>query len=129
MTERPFTKETMLTSLKGCGLPVNSTFWSIFRNSGIIQEVSKGKYMFTSKDPIYVGVLKAIKTKYLELKHKYYKVHEEKKASMEVAEAQSEIPEDSVETAIESEIQAAIELLKKEGYQILAPIGVIYQRL
>ena len=71
MTERPFSKESMLTILKGCGLPTNSTFWSIFRNSGILQEVSKGKFMFASKEPIYVGTLIKIQNKYRELMRHY----------------------------------------------------------
>ena len=65
----PFSKEVMLNSLKGCGLPINSRFWCVFRKSGILQEVSKGRFMFTSKDPIFIGKLDKIQKKYQEKNH------------------------------------------------------------
>lgn len=124
MTERPFTKETMLNSLKGCGLPTNSTFWSVFRNSGVIQEVSKGKFMFTSKDPIYVGTLNTIKTKYKELARRY---NSNKKP--EVPESKEEPKDELPENDPLTLTQFAIDLLKEQGYQIFAPVGVVYQQL
>lgn len=125
MTDRPFTKETMLNSLKSCGLPTNSTFWSVFRNSGIIQEVSKGKFVFTSKDPIYVGTLNTIKAKYKELSRRYNNSNKKPEAPESKEEPKDELPE----TDPLALTQFAIDLLKEQGYQIFAPVGVVYQQL
>lgn len=119
MTERPFSKESMLTTLKGCGLPTNSAFWSIFRNSGILQEVSKGKFMFASKEPIYVGTLIKIQNKYRELMRHY------KNNSSKVPDTICE--KDSPKNNIS--IEEAIKLLKEQGYRILAPIDVVYKEV
>lgn len=119
MAERPFSKESILTTLKGCGLPTNSTFWSIFRNSGILQEVSKGKFMFSSKEPIYIGMLIKIQNKYLELLRHY------KNNSSKVPDTICE--KDSPKNNIS--IEEAIKLLKEQGYRILAPIDVVYKEV
>lgn len=119
MAERPFSKESMLTTLKGCGLPTNSTFWSIFRNSGILQEVSKGKFMFASKEPIYVGTLIKIQNKYRELMRHY------KNNSSKVPDTicEKDFPKNNIS------IEEAIKLLKEQGYRILAPIDVVYKEV
>ena len=123
MTERPFSKESMLTTLKGCGLPTNSTFWSIFRNSGILQEVSKGKFMFASKEPIYIGALIRIQNKYRELMRYYKNNSKNPKVPNTICEEDS--PKDSTQITIEE----AIKLLKEQGYRILAPIDVVYKEV
>lgn len=125
MAGRPFTKESMLNSLKGCGLPTNSTFWSVFRNSGILQEVSKGQFMFTSKDPIYVGTLHTIKAKYKELAKRYNNSNKKP----EVPEKENKEEDNSPENDPLAMTQFAIDLLKEQGYQIFAPVGAIYQKL
>lgn len=127
MTGRPFSKESMLNSLKGCGLPTNSTFWSVFRNSGIIQEVSKGQFMFASKDPIYVGTLNSIKRKYQELARRYNQSNKPPKAEEPKKEPapKEALPENDPMAMT----QFAIDLLKEQGYQIFAPVGVVYQQL
>ena len=119
MAERTFSKESILITLKGCGLPTNSTFWSIFRNSGILQEVSKGKFMFASKEPIYVGMLIKIQNKYRELMRHY------KNNSSKVPDTICE--KDSPKNNIS--IEEAIKLLKEQGYRILAPIDVVYKEV
>ena len=119
MAERPFSKESILTTLKGCGLPTNSAFWSIFRNSGILQEVSKGKFMFASKEPIYIGMLIKIQNKYRELMRHY------KNNSSKVPDTICE--KDSPKNNIS--IEEAIKLLKEQGYRILAPIDVVYKEV
>ena len=119
MAERPFSKESMLTTLKGCGLPTNSTFWSVFRNSGVLQEVSKGKFMFASKEPIYVGTLIKMQNKYLELLRHY------KNNSSKVPDTicEKDFPKNNIS------IEEAIKLLKEQGYTILAPIDVVYKEV
>ncbi len=124
MTGRPFSKESMISSLKGCGLPVNSTFWSVFRNSGILQEVSKGKFMFASKDPIFVGTLQKIKAKYQELAHKYKQSNKLQKVEEAKPEeiAKEELPENDPQAMT----QFAINLLKEQGYLVFAPTNIKY---
>ena len=119
MAERPFSKESMLTTLKGCGLPTNSTFWSVFRNSGVLQEVSKGKFMFASKEPIYVGTLIKMQNKYLGLLRHY------KNNSSKVPDTicEKDFPKNNIS------IEEAIKLLKEQGYRILAPIDVVYKEV
>ena len=116
----PFSKEVMLNSLKGCGLPINSNFWSVFRKSGILQEVSKGRFMFTSKDPIFIGKLVEIQKKYQELSRRY---SSNRKNSAEPEKNQLEKVQDPKE---DSAIQAAINLLKEHHYLVFAPTRVEY---
>ena len=122
MTARPFSKESMLTTLKGCGLPTNSAFWSIFRNSGVLQEVSKGKFMFASKEPIYVGTLIKIQNKYRELMRHY---NNSKSSKVPDTICEKDSPKDNTQITIEE----AIKLLKEQGYRILAPIDVVYKEV
>lgn len=120
MKETPFSKETILTGLKNCNLPTNQVFWKVFRNSGLLQEVSKGKFMFTSKNPIHVSFLSDIKTEYQKLLHK----RNQKKEVQENKDAQTvELPKE------ESQITSAINLLKKNGYKILVPIATVYKEI
>ena len=121
MAECTFSKESILITLKGCGLPTNSTFWSIFRNSGILQEVSKGRFMFASKEPIYVGMLIKIQNKYLELLRHYKNNSKSPKVPDTVCEKDS--PKNNIS------IEEAIKLLKEQGYRILAPIDVVYKEV
>ena len=77
--------------------------------------------MFFSKDPIYVGILKTLKAKYQELIHRYN--NSNKKPPKE--ESKAKLPEtDSLAL-----IQSAIDLLKKQGYQIFKPVEVVYHKL
>lgn len=123
MSDLPFTKKTILNSLKECGLPNNATFWTVFRNSGILKEISKGKFKFASKDPIYVGLLDDIKTKYQTLRNRYQTKHRESKILKD--DNKNPIPENDPVALT----QFAIDHLKEQGYQILAPIGILYQKL
>lgn len=105
----PISAKTLREGLKSCGFPTNGTFWSVFCNSGIIQKVSKGHYLFTSKNPIYVGFLEEIQREYRKRVHKYNKNATDKKKQ----------PQKPVES--HNEIAMAIELLKKNGYLVYAP--------
>lgn len=124
LTSRPFNKETMLNSLKGCGLPTNTTFWSAFRKSGIIQEVSKGQFMFTSKNPIFVGELIKIQGKYQELSRRY-KNNSVQKQDTPKPETQNELPENDPLALT----QFAIDFLKEQGYLIFAPTCIEYTQV
>lgn len=124
LTGRPFSKETMLNSLKGCGLPINTNFWSVFRKSGILQEVSKGQFMFVSKDPIFVGELIEIQKKYQELSHRY-KNNSAQKRDTPKEETQHELPENEPLALT----QFAIDLLEEQGYLIFAPTCIEYTQV
>lgn len=119
-TERPFSKRTILDSLKGCKLPYNSKFWRIFRDSGLVQETSRGMFMFTSKEPINIHALEKVYKNYQLSLRRY-----NEKAKKPKVETQEVTPEENPEAMI----QFAIDLLKEKGYQIFAPVGVIYQQL
>lgn len=124
LREKPISKSEMLKNLAQCGLPTNSTFWSIFRNSIIIEEVSKGMYKFKGKEPIHISALETIKRKYQEYHRKYNK----KVIKPEVQEILPEKKKDNVEEK-NTTIQSAINLLKEQGYVIFAPIGIMYSKL
>lgn len=127
----PFTSEQLRNSLRGCGLPTNNNFFAVFKASGIVQEVSKGKYMFADDKPIYVGTLHAIKRKYGELCRKYMDNHKKKVAEKadaiaeEVKESKPQLPDNDPKALT----QFAIDLLKEQGYEIFAPVGIVYKKL
>lgn len=102
---KPFTKDKILTNLKNCGLPTNTKFWSTFRKSGLLQEVSKGQFMWMHQEPIFEGELAKIKTKYQDLRYK------KPKEASTINEPTKDVPD----------IQSAIDLLKENGYLIFAP--------
>lgn len=128
MRNIPFTKEELITGFRNCGLPSNTNFFTFFKSFGVIQEVSKGKYMFCDKNPIYVGTLRGIKHKYQEQCRKYN--YNRKLKSEKVSEQTPEIvhPQVVVNNS-EDEIQKAINLLKENGYHVMLPVGILYKTL
>lgn len=122
LREKPISKSEMLKNLAQCGLPTNSTFWSVFRNSIIIEEVSKGMYKFRSKEPIHISALETVKRKYQEYHRKYNK-------KVIKPEVQEVVPEKDIPNDKEETVKMAIKLLKEQGYVILKPVGVIYSEL
>lgn len=121
---RPIDRETLLNSLKSCGLPYNNNFWMAFRKSGIVKEVSKGQYLFTSKDDISVDTLYKIKSMYQDITRSYKK-SKEKPVHEEAGELTDELPEDDPVAMT----QFAIDLLKEQGYRIMKPVGVVYEQV
>lgn len=122
LREKPISKSEMLKNLAQCGLPTNSTFWSVFRNSIIIEEVSKGMYKFRGKEPIHISALETVKRKYQEYHRKYNK-------KVIKPEVQEVVPEKDIPNDKEETVKMAIKLLKEQGYVILKPVGVIYSEL
>lgn len=126
----PVTKEFLMGAFKNCGLPTNCTFWTAFRSSKVLQEVSKGKYMFAFKDPIYVGTLAHIKKEYQKLLKRYKENCDSKKGT--VADKEDSIKKDTTEGPVTEIVETpdlvkeAISFLKGKGYKILAPVGVVY---
>lgn len=122
MNGKTFTKEQILTMFKENKIPSNSNFWSVFRKSGIIKEVSKGQFIFVSDKPVYYGVLEKIYRQYHAIVKKY-------KIQKPVSELENEEAESVISP--EEELAAmeffAIDFLKELGYKVLAPIGIVYQ--
>ena len=122
MNGKPFTKEQLLNMFKENNIPSNSTFWSVFRKSGIIKEVAKGQYVFASNKPIFYGSLEKVYRQYNSLLKKY-------KTQKPVSEPENEEAEDTI--SLEKELSAmesfAIDFLKELGYKILAPVVIVYQ--
>lgn len=129
MTNKPFDKKSILNSLKGCGLPTNSRFWSVFRDSGVLQEVSKGLFMFSSKEPIFVGTLNRIKEKYLELSHRYRSNSRLKKTKPLEVQKKEGTQYTLLDDNLSAQIQSAIDLLKENGYLIFVPTCVEYTQV
>lgn len=122
-TGRPFSKKEIIKALKNCGFPSSSTFWSVFRNSGLIKDVSRGFYEFTTKEPIHAEALAKVHRDYLSLGH----VYNNKKPSVEKEKATE--PENLPKDDPKAMTQFAIDLLKEQGYQIFAPVGMIYSQV
>ena len=125
MNGNPFTKEQLLNMFKENNIPSNSTFWSIFRKSGIIKEVTKGQYVFTSNKPIFYGSLERIYRQYNSLLKKY--------KAQKPKEENNEPNKEDIEYTVSPEEKFAvmeafaIDFLKELGYKILVPVATIYQ--
>lgn len=122
---KPFTKEQILTMFKENHIPANKSFWAVFRKSGIIKEVSKGQFVFTSNEPVFYGALEKIYNQY----HALLKKYNTQKFQKPNIEPEIEVVEDTISP--EEELNAmkifAIDLLKELGYKILEPVGTIYR--
>lgn len=79
--------------------------------------------MFTNKEPIYIGHLYSVRDNYRSILKGYSKAKKAKQEEEQIVEA--EIVDDNPET----EVQKAIKLLKDHGYQILKPVGIVYERV
>lgn len=120
---KPFTKEKMLTNLKNCGLPTSNEFWSAFRKSGLLQEVSRGQFMWMRQEPIFEGELARIKAKCRELRNRYKKATPTAVSTLPVRE---EVKNDIPENDPKAMTQFAIDFLKEQGYLIFAPTRIEY---
>lgn len=123
-----FTKESILEALRGCGLPTNDTFWKIFKQSGIIECLPMHRYRFANNNPIYIGALTAIYTKYQKTKQDIYKFYcKPKQENNSSVENTKEVVETAEIINDDAAILSAIKLLKSKGYQVLKPAGILYK--
>ena len=125
---KPFTKEKILTNLKNCGIPTSNEFWSAFRKSGLLQEVSRGQFMWMHQEPIFEGELAKIKAKCRELRNKYKKNIPKNTAASTLPtheEAKNDLPENDPKAMT----QFAIDFLKEQGYLIFAPTCIKYTQV
>lgn len=124
MNSKPFTKEQILTMFKENNIPANSNFWAVFRKSGIIKEVSRGQFVFTSDKPVFYGDLEKVYCQYHAIVKKY-------KAQKPVPEPENEEAEGIISPEEELTVMEsfAIDFLKELGYKILAPVSIVYRTI
>lgn len=122
---KPFTKEKILTNLKNCGLPTSNEFWSAFRKSGLLQEVSRGQFMWMHQEPIFEGELAKIKAKCRELRNRYKQATPTAASTLPTQEVKNDIPENDPKAMT----QFAIDFLKEQGYLIFAPTRIEYTQV
>lgn len=129
---KPFTKDQFLQGLKSCGIPSAPEFWSAVRNcecteykGKLLTEIRKGLFVFTNeKKPICFSDLRQIYNMYRSKVNAYQKAWEENKklkAAAQEKEQEKNAPSD--------EIQAAIDLLKSHGFEVLAPVAMLYAKM
>jgi hypothetical protein len=119
--DRPFTFKEISDSFKRVGIPSNDMFWRCFKKSGLVQQVSKGLYMFCFKVPIHVSALVRIYNQYKDNRKVYLKPDE-----VVQEEPIQEVTEALVPVLTE---QSAIDFLKSKGYVVLRCKSCIYEVL
>ena len=67
LAKTPFTRDTIREGFKSCGIPSNLLFWSVFFNSGLIQQIGEDLYCFNDPTkPIHFLKLDRIYREYQE---------------------------------------------------------------
>lgn len=122
MNGKSFTKKELLDMFRENNIPSNATFWSVFRKSGIIKEVGKGQYVFTSDKPVFYGDLEKVYRQYHAIQKKYAKPNKP-------VEKPREEDEFDPEEALEALEVFAIDFLKEMGYKIMAPVATVYEEI
>ena len=117
-----FTKEQVLTMFKENKIPTNRSFWAALNKSKIFKKVGKDEFVFASGQPVYYGVIDKVYREYSELMKGYYKKHTERVK----AEPKENFDPKGELNAMK---KFAIDFLKDLGYQILEPVGIVYQSI
>ena len=125
MNGEKFTKEQLITVFKESGIPTNKNFWAAFCKSGVLKKVSKNEYVFASDQPVFYGVLDQIYHQYNTAMKNYRKNSRKPEPKPEQEEEQEFDPEEEL-LAMEA---FAIDFLKGLGYEILAPVEIIYESI
>ena len=110
---KPFTKDTFRNELKKINIPCNDMFWVGFIKLRIIKRISREQFVFCDDKPVHFKLLESIYLDYCNRLAGYIRNSEVKKAR----EKQ------------ESQIAAAVRLLKGLGFQIYAPVEDLYSKL
>lgn len=127
MNGAKFTKEQLIAVFKESGIPTNGSFWSAFRKSGIIKQVGKNEFVFSSSQPVYHGDLNKVYRQYHATVKNYRKnTH---KPAPEPRPKQEEEQKPNPEEELLAMESFAIDFLKDLGYKILAPVGIVYQSI
>ena len=110
---KPFTKDTFRNELKKINIPCNNMFWVGFIKLRIIKRISREQFVFCDDKPVHFKLLESIYLDYCNRLTGYIRNSEVKKAKEEQ----------------ESQIAAAVRLLKGLGFQIYAPVEDLYSKL
>lgn len=110
---KPFTKDMFRNELKKINIPCNDMFWVGFIKLRIIKRVSREQFVFCDDKPVHFKLLESIYLDYCNRLAGYMRNSEVKKAKEEQ----------------ESQIAAAVRLLKGLGFQIYAPVEDLYSKL
>ena len=148
-----FSKEEFLKGLDEIGLPRCYHFWLTFfrvdlpvQGCKLLTKVRKNAFVFTKpNDPIHWKDLQALYKAYRETSKKYKATYKAKQRK--TAEATDSSVEQSPEskaffdslrkpvkktedgTEMSSQIQEAINLLKSHGFEVLAPVAMLYAKM
>ena len=110
---KPFTKDMFRNELKKINIPCNDMFWVGFIKLRVIKRISKEQFAFVDNKPVHFKLLESIYLDYCNRLAGYIRNSEVKKAKEEQ----------------ESQIAAAVRLLKGLGFQIYAPVEDLYSKL
>ena len=110
---KPFTKDMFRNELKKINIPCNNMFWVGFIKLRIIKRISREQFVFCDDKPVHFKLLESIYLDYCNRLTGYIRNSEVKKAREEQ----------------ESQIAAAVRLLKGLGFQIYAPVEDLYSKL
>ena len=110
---KPFTKDMFRNELKKINIPCNNMFWVGFIKLRIIKRISRERFVFCDDKPVHFKLLESIYLDYCNRLAGYVRNSEVKKAREEQ----------------ESQIAAAVRLLKGLGFQIYAPVEDLYSKL
>lgn len=150
-SNKAFSKDEFLSGLKQVGLPSNGHFWMTILNfvlptlqCKLLTKVRKDGYVFTKpKEPIHYSDLQALYDTYSKTIKRYQQTYREKKQQQSAVrnegkekpkdyfEELKEYGEKSKEARDEQSIQIreAIDLLKSHGFEVLAPVTMLYAKM
>ena len=111
----PLSEEDFRNAFKVCGIPSNALFFLEFKNSGLLVRVEGDRYTWKNDRPIHHLVLRNIYVKYQRKVNAYASARYSRKKREEVLKSK--------------EIEEAIDLLKKNGFEIFAPHQGLYKKL
>ena len=110
---KPFTRDMFRNELKKINIPCNNMFWVGFIKLRIVKRISREQFVFCDDKPVHFKLLESIYLDYCNRLAGYVHNSEVKKAKEEQ----------------ESQIAAAVRLLKGLGFQIYAPVEDLYSKL
>ena len=110
---KPFTRDMFRNELKKINIPCNNMFWVGFIKLRIIKRISREQFVFCDDKPVHFKLLESIYLDYCNRLAGYVRNSEVKKAKEEQ----------------ESQVAAAVKLLKGLGFQIYAPVEDLYSKL
>lgn len=111
----PLTEKDFRTAFKSCGIISNTLFFLEFKNSGLLVKVEGNMWTWKNTSPIHYKTLQDIYSRYQTKANNYSNVHYIKKKREKILKSK--------------EIEEAVNLLKKNGFEIFAPYNESYKKL